>query len=94
MTKLRIQANKVKEVLSANSEFPVRAEQLHADTDLNTKVTRQELEDACQDLYDRLTLPIDKALAMANITMKQVHAVELLGGGVRMPRVKSILQVR
>jgi len=40
MTKLRIQANKVKEILSANNEFPVKAEQLHADVDLNTKVSK------------------------------------------------------
>ena len=40
MTKLRLQANKVKEILSANNEFPVKAEQLHADVDLNTKVGR------------------------------------------------------
>jgi len=30
----------VKEVLSANNEFPVKAEQLHDNTDLNTKVWR------------------------------------------------------
>ena len=31
---------KVKEVLSANAEYPVKAEQLHDETDLNTKITR------------------------------------------------------
>jgi hypothetical protein len=30
----------VKEVLSANAEYPVKAEQLHDETDLNTKITR------------------------------------------------------
>mmetsp|Transcript_70679 Transcript_70679/g.147213 ORF Transcript_70679/g.147213 Transcript_70679/m.147213 type:complete len:782 (-) Transcript_70679:108-2453(-) len=91
MTKLRIQANKVKEVLSANSEFPVRAEQLHADVDLNTKVTRQEFEEACEDLFARLTAPIDEALRQSGLQLSDLAAVELLGGGVRMPRVKKTL---
>jgi molecular chaperone DnaK (HSP70) len=37
----------VKEVLSANQEYPVKAEQLHADVDLITKVTRVDFEEAC-----------------------------------------------
>jgi len=48
MTRLRLEANKVKEVLSANSEYPIKAEQLHADVDLVTKITRLEFEEACQ----------------------------------------------
>jgi len=91
MTRLRLEANKIKEVLSANMEFPVKAEQLHAETDLNTKVTRAEFEAACESLFARLTAPIDAALANANMTLDSVQAVELLGGGVRMPRVKKIL---
>jgi len=91
MTRLRLEANKVKEVLSANGEYPVKSEQLHEEVDLITKVTRAEFEDACADLFSRLTAPIEKALAMANLTLDSVQAVELLGGGVRMPKVKKIL---
>jgi len=91
MTKLRAQANKVKEVLSANPEFPVRAEQLHAEVDLHTRVTRAEFEELCESLFNRVTTPIDQALAMAGITLDQVNAVELLGGGVRMPKIKQMI---
>jgi len=91
MTRLRIEANKVKEVLSANMEYPIRAEQLHADVDLVTKVTRSDFENACSDLFDRLSTPIEKALAMANLTIDDIHQVELLGGGVRIPKVKKII---
>ena len=91
MTRLRLEANKVKEVLSANGEYPVKSEQLHEEVDLITKVTRAEFEEACTDLFARLTAPIEKALAMANLTLDNVQAVELLGGGVRMPKVKKIL---
>jgi molecular chaperone DnaK (HSP70) len=82
----------VKEVLSANTEFPVKAEQLHDNTDLNTKVTRADFEEACADLFARVTKPIDDALAHANLKASDIHAVELLGGAVRMPRVKKLLE--
>eukprot|EP01031_Cornospumella_fuschlensis_P034999 gene35000-42386_t len=92
MTRLRLEASKVKEVLSANNEFPIRAEQLHADTDLVTKVTRADFEAACADLFDRVTQPIEAALRMANLSLSDIHNVEILGGGVRMPRIKRLLE--
>jgi hypoxia up-regulated 1 len=92
MTKLRVEATKLREILSANQEMSYKAEQLHADTDMYTKVTRAEFEDASSDLFNRVTMPIDKALAVAGLTLDDIHAVELLGGGVRMPRVKQELE--
>lgn len=91
MTRLRNEAVKIKEVLSANNEYPIKAEQLHANIDLVGKITRTELEEACKDLFARVTGPIQAALDMANITIDQLHAVELLGGGVRIPKVKKLL---
>ena len=91
MTRLRVEAVKIKEVLSANNEYPVKAEQLHADVDLITKVTRVEFETECADLFARITDPIDRALAMANISLSEINSVELLGGGVRIPKVKKLL---
>lgn len=92
MTRLRSEAVKIKEVLSANNEYPIKTEQLHADIDLITKVTRAELEEASKELLDKVTLPITQALEMANLKLEEVQAVELLGGGVRMPYVKKLLK--
>lgn len=92
MTRLRMEAVKIREVLSANNEVPVKAEQLHAEVDLITKVTRADLEAACDDLINRILLPIQTALTDANLTLADIKAVELLGGGVRMPKVKKVLE--
>mmetsp|Transcript_25466 Transcript_25466/g.42935 ORF Transcript_25466/g.42935 Transcript_25466/m.42935 type:complete len:993 (+) Transcript_25466:61-3039(+) len=92
MTKLRVEATKLREILSANQEMSYKAEQLHADTDMYTKITRSEFEEASADLFDRVTLPIDQALASAGLTLEDINAVELLGGGVRMPKVKQKLE--
>jgi hypoxia up-regulated 1 len=90
ITRLRNEAGKIREVLSANAEIPFKADQLHADVDISTKVTRTEFETISADLYDRLLVPINNALLMANISANEINAVELLGGGVRMPKVCSI----
>merc|ERR1711988_605149 len=92
MTRLRTEAVKIKEVLSANNEYPIKTEQLHADIDLITKVTRAELEEASKELLDKITIPVTEALEMASLKLEDVQAVELLGGGVRMPYVKKLLK--
>jgi hypoxia up-regulated 1 len=54
-------------------------------------VTRAELEEACRDLLARLTLPIEKALSMAGMTLSDLQSVELLGGAIRVPSVRKEL---
>lgn len=92
MTKLRGHARKVKEVLSANQYIPANAESLYKDYDLHTEVTRAEFEAAAADLFDRILVPIEKALRDANMTKEQISLVEIVGGSVRIPKVQSILR--
>jgi len=91
MAKLRVQANKVKHVLSANTEMPIYMEALHDDTALSTKLTREKLEELCADLLERATRPIELALQRANVTLDQVDEIELIGGGMRVPKVQEYL---
>jgi len=69
----------------------VKVEQLHDGVDLVTKITRSEFESECAELFAKVTAPIDDALRMANLSLKQVNSVELLGGGVRIPKIKKML---
>lgn len=92
MARLRLEALKLKEILSGNSEFPIKIEQLHADVNLVTKVSRAEFEAHCEGLFNRVTDVVTKALDMADLTLQNVSAVELLGGGVRVPKVKQMLE--
>lgn len=92
MAKLRVQANKIKHVLSANTEMPVYIEALHADTALSVKVTRAKLEDLCADLLERATKPIADALQRANVTLDKVDEIELIGGGMRVPKIQEYLK--
>ena len=53
MKKLLKEANKVKTVLSANTETWSQVESLHQDKDFRAKVTRAEMEALFSDLYPR-----------------------------------------
>nr|CCA21519.1 protein heat shock protein putative [Albugo laibachii Nc14] len=92
MAKLRAQAKKTKIVLSANEEIPVVMQSLLEDYDLRTTVTRTLLEELCKDLFDQALGPVHEALEKANLTRQDIHEVELIGGGVRVPKVQRLLK--
>jgi hypoxia up-regulated 1 len=91
MTKLRIQANKIKHVLSANTEMPVYMEGIHDDVALKTTVTRTQMEALSSSLLKRATAPVQLVLERANKTLQELTAIELIGGGMRIPRVQAEL---
>lgn len=92
MTKLRLQANKVKHVLSANTEIPVHMDSVHDDVSLQTSMKRSKLEELAKDLLPRTSAPVAKALAIANKTAADLTGIELVGGGMRIPSVQTELQ--
>ena len=92
LTKIRIQANKVKHVLSANQEIPIHLDSLYDDMTLSMHISRSQFEELCEDLTKRATDPIINALASANVTLDEVDVVELIGGGMRVPKVQSSLK--
>ena len=89
MAKLMIQANKVKHVLSANSDIPVFIDALQDDVNYQTHISRAKFEEICHDLLDRASKPIERALAMANVTLDELDAVEMIGGAMRVPKVQE-----
>jgi hypoxia up-regulated 1 len=92
MAKLRVHSSKVKQVLSANAEIPVTIQSLHDDVDFTALVTRPQFETAAKSLLGRVTAPVTAALAAANLTVADLHGVEVIGGGVRIPKVQELLR--
>ncbi|GAN04334.1 hsp70 family chaperone [Mucor ambiguus] len=91
MTRLMKEANRVKQILSANTETMASIEGLHEGIDFKLKVTRAELEDICKDLIARVRNPLQTALEAANMTVDDIQSVVLVGGGVRVPSVQKQL---
>ncbi|KAG2214044.1 hypothetical protein INT46_004959 [Mucor plumbeus] len=91
MTRLMKEANRVKQILSANTETMASIEGLHEGIDFKLKVTRAELENICKDLIARVRSPLQTALDAANMTVDDIQSVVLVGGGVRVPSVQKQL---
>lgn len=91
MTRLLKEANRVKTILSANTETISSVETLFEEQDFKRKVTRTEFETLCKDLFDRVPGPIQSVLSAANLEMKDISSVVLVGGNVRIPLVQQLL---
>ena len=65
--KIYKEAERVKNVLSANADHTAQIEGLMDDVDFKAKITRQEFEEMCADLFDRVKNPVQDALNAAEI---------------------------
>jgi len=91
LRKLLSQSQKTKAVLSANKNAGFSVESLFSDVDFHTSITREEFESLCEEMFSRLTAPVDAALGAANLTLQDIQHVELVGGAWRVPKVQQIL---
>ncbi|KAM3921296.1 hypoxia up-regulated protein 1 isoform 1-T2 [Leptodactylus fuscus] len=91
MAKLLKEANRVKTILSANNDHMAQIEGLMDDIDFKAKVTRQDLEELCPDLFDRVSAPVQKALKSAEMSMDDIDQVIIVGGSTRIPKVQELL---
>ncbi|KAF8269636.1 actin-like ATPase domain-containing protein [Lactarius quietus] len=91
MMKLWKEAERIKAILSANTEASARVESVLNDIDFSMKVTRQAFESASADMKNRFVQPIFDALDNANLTLADINSVILTGGASRIPMVRAAL---
>eukprot|EP00428_Durinskia_dybowskii_P019552 CAMPEP_0170213858 /NCGR_PEP_ID=MMETSP0116_2-20130129/6555_1 /TAXON_ID=400756 /ORGANISM="Durinskia baltica, Strain CSIRO CS-38" /LENGTH=906 /DNA_ID=CAMNT_0010464413 /DNA_START=121 /DNA_END=2841 /DNA_ORIENTATION=+ len=91
LRKLLAQAAKTKATLSANKAAPFTVESLYQDTDFQATIQREEFDVMCADMFAILTEPIEKALVKANVSLKNLTHVEVVGGAWRVPKVQEII---
>ncbi|KAI2791279.1 Heat shock protein hsp88 [Penicillium oxalicum] len=84
-------AEKLKKVLSANPQAPMSIESLMEDTDVRAMVKREELEEMVSPLLNRLTVPLEQALAEAKLTVDDIDSIEMVGGCTRVPAIKETI---
>ncbi|KAJ4258689.1 adenyl-nucleotide exchange factor sse1 [Fusarium torreyae] len=85
-------AEKTKKILSANQQAPVNIESLMNDIDASAMITRQEFEAMIEPLLNRTHQPLEEALAQAKLTKDDIDAIEVVGGGSRVPALKERIQ--
>merc|ERR1712042_112513 len=91
MGKLLKEAERVKLILSANTDCFAQIENVMEDIDFKLPMTRDKLMEMSADLMDRVTGPVQRALTTASMSMENIDQVILVGGGTRVPRVQELL---
>merc|ERR1719187_571895 len=91
MGKLLKEAERVKLILSANTDCFAQIENVMEDIDFKLPMTREKLMEMSADLMDRVTGPVQRALTTASMSMENIDQVILVGGGTRVPKVQELL---
>ncbi|KAL4774554.1 Hsp70 protein-domain-containing protein [Aspergillus nidulans var. acristatus] len=93
MARLWKDAEKVRQVLSANTETGASFEGLF-DEDVNFKyrVTRSKFEELAEQHIARVGKPLEEALAAAGLQLNDIDSVILHGGSIRTPFVQKELE--
>lgn len=92
LAKLYKEAGRVKNVLSANTEYFAQVEGLLDEKDFKLAVGRDLFEGLNTDLFDRAAKPLEEALKASQLTLDVIKEVVLFGGGSRVPKVQEILK--
>ena len=98
MQRVKDEAEKAKKELSSSTSTDINLPFLSADADgpkhFEYTLTRAKLEELVNDLLDRLSGPVEKALKDAKLTTSDIDEIVMVGGMTRMPavveKVKSI----
>lgn len=92
LNRLWKEAERAKAVLSANSNVNVFIESLFNDIDFSTQISRQELEELCEDLISSVDEPLLNCLNTfegVKVPISNVSSIVLAGGGTRVPFVQA-----
>ncbi|KAH0395793.1 actin-like ATPase domain-containing protein, partial [Aureobasidium melanogenum] len=91
-SKIWREAERARQVLSANSDVRSSFEGLYKDIDFATKLTRAEFEKMAASHADRIQAPVQQALDAAKLSFKDLDSVILHGGAIRTPFVQKKLE--
>lgn len=89
--RLRSACEKLKKVLSANPVAPLNIECLMDEKDVRGFIKRDEFEQISVPILERVKGPLEEALSDAGLSAENIHAVEVVGSGSRVPAIIRIL---
>ncbi|PFH58590.1 hypothetical protein XA68_13468 [Ophiocordyceps unilateralis] len=92
MASIAKEAERVRQVLSANQETSASFEGLYEDVDFRYKLTRAEFENMAETYAQRVGQAINDAMDMSKIDIRDLTSVILHGGATRTPFVQKALE--
>lgn len=90
--KLWREAERARQVLSANSDVRSSFEGLYKDIDFAAKLSRADFEKMAASLAARVDGPVKQALEAAKLSIKDLDSIILHGGATRTPFVQKKLE--
>lgn len=90
--KLFKEAERIRQVLSANTQTAGFFESFFEDIDFRYKITRSRFEELAAEHASRVDGPINQALEAAGLTFAEIDSVIVHGGATRTPFVQSRLE--
>jgi hypoxia up-regulated 1 len=90
--KLWKEAERLRQVLSANTNTQASFEGLYEDIDFRYKISRADFEKLTESHAARISVAIQKALDMADLEVADIDSVILHGGAIRTPFVQKELE--
>lgn len=92
MAKLWREAERLRQVLSANTATSANLESLYNDIDFKYKLSREDFQKLAKDFIGLVRTPITNALTSANLELSDIDSIVLHGGLVRTPFVQKELE--
>ena len=85
LTKLFREAERAKHVLSANNEYTAQVEGLVDEIDFKHRLTRDQFEKLCADLFARVRRPVDEVLSISGIQLVSPFSLRFTFAGTSTP---------
>jgi len=91
LSKLKIECEKVKKILSINKISTIRIDNLYNNENFELKITRSKFESICRKLFKRAFKPVKIALEESCLNKDDISKIVLVGGSSRIPKIQSML---
>ena len=96
LQRLKEAAEKAKQELSTVQKTEINLPYITADATgpkhLIMDISRSKFEQLCDDLFDKMIAPCQKAMKDSGLTIEEIDKVILVGGSTRIPKVQQIVK--
>lgn len=91
--RLLTEVEKLKKQMSANStKLPLNIECFMNEIDVRSSMQRADMEQLCAHLLNRVDQTLRRCLNESNLSLDDIHSVEIVGGSSRIPAIKHLIE--
>ncbi|XP_063531411.1 endoplasmic reticulum chaperone BiP-like [Cydia strobilella] len=90
--KLRREVEKAKRALSSKQQVKIEIESFFQGEDFSETLTRAKFEELNMDLFKSTLKPVIKVLEDAEMSVKDIDEIVLVGGSTRIPKVQQLVK--